>query len=117
MVYQDTWNLESVFEGGPNSPALHEKLDLVKDQITSFKEKIEAWQTDHDQVDQDQFIDILADRAKIAKGLNQSGTFANAHLSADVNDTVSLNNLNQVSLLEHDFSQTLTLLSLSLIHI
>ena len=111
MGYQDTWNLESVFEGGPNSPALHEKLELVKGQIKSFKDKIEAWQTNQGQVDQDQFADILADRAKIAKGLNQAGTFANAHLSADVNDTVSLNNLNQVSLLGHDFSQTLTLLS------
>lgn len=104
MTYNDTWNLDSIFSGGPNSDELHNKMDELKNQIEEFETLVDSWQPSEGNPEADTLLSIIELVEVIEKGLGQTRTFSNGHLSADVTDDYSVNNLNKISMLisEHN---------------
>lgn len=111
MTYQDTWDLDSIFSGGPNSEALLEKISLLEEQIKAFDALVEGWQPTKGNPDKETFATILKDQETITNGIGQARTFSNAHLSDNMNDTVSLGHLNRIGVLVSQYSNTSTALS------
>lgn len=111
MKYQDTWDLESIFSGGPNSEELGNKIALLKDQIAEFDTLVEGWQPTEGNPEAKTFATILENQETIEDGLGQARTFSNAHLSADMNDTISLSHLNHIGELISQYSNTSTKIS------
>lgn len=111
MTYQDTWDLDSIFSGGPDSEALLEKIALLEKQIKAFDALVEGWQPTEGNPDKETFAAILKDQETITNGIGQARTFSNAHLSDNMNDTVSLGHLNRIGVLVSQYSNTSTVIS------
>lgn len=117
MKYSETWDLDSIFPGGSDSKHFHQKLEWISNQIRTFNETVVAWEPQPGNPDPKQLKIILDQSAEIKNGLGQTRTFANAHSSADVTDSYSVNNLNKIGQLSSEFGNTWTDLSKKLLTI
>lgn len=86
MTYQINWDMESVFNGGSDSPQLRKKIDSLKEQTESYREAIQGWDWNSDQPEYNMFTNILNKQEKLSNGLSESMTFTRGLLSADVAD-------------------------------
>src|SRR5699024_7254759 len=107
MRYKNTWDMESVFAGGSNSPAFHEKVSNLQEELKEFDECIHQWNTQEDAPDYKGLTTILSIRETLAKGIGESRTFVSGLASADVNDTIARTNLNVVTQLYTKLSNSL----------
>jgi len=107
MRYKNTWDMESVFAGGSNSPAFHEKVSNLQEELKEFDECIHQWNTKEDAPDYKGLTTILSKRETLEKGIGESRTFVSGLASADVNDTIARTNLNVVTQLYTKLSNSL----------
>ncbi len=85
MKYNDTWDLESIFEGGTNSEEVQAKLATVKEEIAKYADQLQAWHSNSPD-DAAALQGILKQQETIGKGLGQVRTFVSMWHDAFTND-------------------------------
>lgn len=110
MSYQNTWNMESVFTGGSDSPAFYEKVSILNQLLEQFSSAVQNWDVVKDAPDFETFNQLLAEQEVLEKGIGEARTFMSGLASADINDSKARINLNLVSNLSKDLSNSLILL-------
>jgi pepF/M3 family oligoendopeptidase len=106
LAYNDTWNMDTVFPGGSDSPQFYEKVDTLEKQLEDFDTLVKNWDTALDAPNFEQFAEILIKRESVLKGIGEARTFISGLASADTQDTKARTNLNLVSNLYKDLSNT-----------
>lgn len=106
MKYNNTWDMDSIFNGGSDSPAFYEKVNTLEIQTKDFDKKVKAWNVDADAPNFDYFADILTNNEIISKGVGEARTFMSGLASANTNDAKARTNLNLISNLSKDLSNT-----------
>ena len=102
MTYSQTWDLESIYPGGINSPQLAQKYELVGKQIKAFNEQIDGTASSADQ------IADLADLAQtIGSGLGTISIFVNGLSSVDYGNSIYTPHFDKLGKLFVDFSAPL----------
>lgn len=110
MKYQNTWDMNSVFEGGSDSPAFYKKVDELNENLQLFDAAVKQWDVFKDAPDFNQFETLLVNQEWLEKGIGETRTFMSGLSSADVNDSKARINLNLISNLSKDLSNSLILL-------
>lgn len=110
MVYQNTWDMDSVFPGGSDSPAFYEKIASLEEGLKQFNSSVNNWDVKEDAPDFNQFETLLTDREKLEKGIGEARTFISGLASADVNDSKARINLNVVANLSKELNNSLIVL-------
>ncbi len=110
MHYQNIWDMEVVFAGGSDSPAFYKKIEQLTEQVKDFNSLVNHWDITEDAPDFKTFATLLTDREKLEKGIGEARSFMSGLASADVTDTKARINLNLVSNLSKDLSNSLVLL-------
>jgi len=85
MKYKNTWDLDSIFQGGTKSEELQEKLKTIKTDIDSYKELLDGWNVQNS-TSTNTFKTILKKREAIGKGLGQTSSFVQMVHDAYMND-------------------------------
>lgn len=86
-MYQDTWDLNSIYPGGLNSPQLAQRIQQLITQITQVKTAIAQWQFAIDQPNFKNLQQITELLQKIAAGLKQTETFLDMISSVEADNT------------------------------
>lgn len=79
MTYSQNWNLDRIYPGGIDSPALAEKLTTLTKQITAFNQQT----TSSTELNFDNLVTLTQDAQTIQSGLSTAGLFVNALAAAD----------------------------------
>ncbi|KAA8369760.1 M3 family oligoendopeptidase [Leuconostoc carnosum] len=102
MTYSQTWNLESIYPGGINSPELMAKYDLVAEQIHLFAEAVDKAEASAET------IANLSDLAQtIGSGLGTINIFINGWASVDYGNSIYSPHFDKLGKLFVDFSAPL----------
>lgn len=86
MKYSMTWDLDSLFKGGIESPELQQRLSLLDKQIETYTEEISNWKPEADAPDFSDFTQILTTQELVKNGFSQTISFVNAIQSADISN-------------------------------
>lgn len=85
MTYSLNWDLDSIFSGGSDSPALNERLEQLEKQITTYYQSVNQW--DHSVSTNDELTTLIKQQETITEGFSQCNSYITALLSANVKDT------------------------------
>lgn len=85
MTYSLNWDLDSIFSGGSESPALNERLEQLEKQITTYYQSVNQW--DHSVSTNDELTTLIKQQETITEGFSQCNSYITALLSANVKDT------------------------------
>ncbi|BDZ31545.1 M3 family oligoendopeptidase [Lactiplantibacillus brownii] len=108
MHYSETWDLDRIFPGGIESPALQTKLTTIKHQLRDTQTTLTNWRADADTPNFDWFEQIVRDLQTIEAGLAQSEVFVVAIQSADASDTKAGAVLNHLYQLDNEHEKLMT---------
>ncbi|AVK60922.1 oligoendopeptidase [Lactobacillus sp. CBA3605] len=108
MHYSKTWDLDRIFPGGIDSPALTTKLATIKQQLPTTQTALTNWRIDADTPAYDWFQQLVSDLQTIQAGIAQSQVFVVAIQSADASDTKAGTRLNQLYQLDNQFENLMT---------
>lgn len=109
MIYKETWNMESVFSGGSDSPAFYEHIKQLENEITDFHSLVKKWEAPNDSSNTDTFRKILEMRESILKGIGEARSFISGLAAANTSDVQALTNLNLVANLSKDLNNSLVI--------
>lgn len=109
MVYNNNWDMESVFPGGSDSSAFYQKISTLDKKLEEFADLVKSWNIKEDAPTFKTFEIILNEHEIIAKGIGEARTFISGLASADVNDTQARTNLNVVANLTKDLNNHLVI--------
>lgn len=87
MKYSLTWDLESIYPGGENSPQLQEKLTLLSQQADEFTQSAKEWNPVSDKPQYTAFESLTLLQEKLMNGLSQTYTFVEGLQSENVHST------------------------------
>src|SRR5690625_861291 len=87
MSYSQVWDLDSIFEGGSQSPELRKHLDNTKQHVNEFAEKMKSFETPSQEAAADSVADVLEEAAELQLKLGQAGGFISCLEAQDVTDT------------------------------
>ncbi|EMF0080757.1 M3 family oligoendopeptidase [Enterococcus hirae] len=85
MTYSLNWDLDSIFSGGSDSPALNERLEQLEKQITTYYQSVNQW--DHSVSTNDELTTLIKQQETITEVFSQCNSYITALLSANVKDT------------------------------
>lgn len=85
MTYSLNWDLDSIFSGGSDSPALNERLEQLEKQINTYYQSVNQW--DHSISTNDKLTTLIKQQETITEGFSQCNSYITALLSANVKDT------------------------------
>lgn len=85
MTYSLNWDLDSIFSGGSDSPALNERLEQLEKQINTYYQSVN--QRDHSVSTNDELTTLIKQQETITEGFSQCNSYITALLSANVKDT------------------------------
>ena len=71
MHYSKTWDLDSIFAGGIDSPALTAKMSTIKQQLTTTADTLVHWRAAADTPDADWFTQLVNSLQAIQAGIDQ----------------------------------------------
>ncbi|MBO9164744.1 M3 family oligoendopeptidase [Lactiplantibacillus pentosus] len=108
MHYSETWDLDSIFAGGIDSPALAEKMTTIKQQLTTTADVLVHWRAAADTPDADWFTQLVNNLQAIQAGIDQATVFVVAYHSAHADDTKAAPRLNQLYQLDNQLDNLLT---------
>lgn len=106
--YPLTWDLDSIFNGGSDSPELHQKLNELSQQLTQLKQCIHK---DQKEALITEFATWWELADAIQKGLSETTNFLVACQSENVHDTTAKINLERVQKLTLTFNNLFTLIT------
>lgn len=85
MTYSLNWDLDSIFSGGSDSPALNERLEQLEKQINTYYQSVNQW--DNSVSTNDELTTLIKQQETITEGFSQCNSYITALLSANVKDT------------------------------
>lgn len=85
MTYSLNWDLDSIFSGGSDSPALNERLKQLEAQINSYYQLVSQW--DHSTNTNEELAALIELQETITEGFSQCNSYITALLSANVKDS------------------------------
>lgn len=85
MKYNDTWDLESIFPGGTQSPILQEKMKAVQSEMKVYEKTLNSLDN-NEEMPLETLLTLLEQQEAIGKGLGQSATFIKMWHDAYMND-------------------------------
>ncbi|EOA3470863.1 M3 family oligoendopeptidase [Enterococcus hirae] len=85
MTYSLNWDLDSIFSGGSDSPALNERLEQLEKQINTYYQSVNQW--DHSVSTNDELTTLIKQQETITEVFSQCNSYITALLSANVKDT------------------------------
>lgn len=85
MTYSLNWDLDSIFSGGSDSPALNKRLEQLEKQINTYYQSVNQW--DHSVSTNDELTTLIKQQETITEGFSQCNSYITALLSANVKDT------------------------------
>lgn len=85
MTYSLNWDLDSIFSGGSDSPALNERLEQLEKQINTYYQSVNQW--DHSVSKNDELTTLIKQQETITEGFSQCNSYITALLSVNVKDT------------------------------
>ncbi|WP_042458637.1 M3 family oligoendopeptidase [Neobacillus dielmonensis] len=85
-TYSDVWNLDSVFNGGSQSPEFHDHLAHTEKLIAQFQSKVTAWKPHNTTEDALSLQQLLNDFVTIGKKIRQAGAFTGCLLAQNTAD-------------------------------
>ena len=85
MTFSLNWDLDSIFSGGSDSPALNERLEQLEKQINTYYQSVNQW--DHSVSTNDELTTLIKQQETITEGFSQCNSYITALLSANVKDT------------------------------
>lgn len=109
MIYKETWDMESVFSGGSDSPTFYEQIKQLENEITDFHSLVKEWEAPNDSSNTDIFSKLLEMRENILKGIGEARSFISGLAAANTSDVQALTNLNLVANLSKDLSNSLVI--------
>lgn len=86
MTYSETWDLESIFPGGSQSPKLAEKLTILKSQILDYSTAVATWNVENDKPTFSTFTSLIHQQDVISDGIGQTFSFISCIQAADTED-------------------------------
>lgn len=89
MTYSLTWDLDSLFKGGIDSPQLEDRLTLLDTQIAEYTKLVSDWNPETDQPEFQHLTHIIDTQEHVQNGFNQTLSFVTAIQSADVTNKKS----------------------------
>lgn len=108
MHYSETWDLDSIFAGGIDSPALTAKLATIKQQLTTAADHLIKWNATADTPAADWFTQLVDSLQTIQAGIDQATVFVVAFQSANASDTKAGPKLNQLYQLDNQLTDLTT---------
>ncbi|WP_125705550.1 M3 family oligoendopeptidase [Lacticaseibacillus daqingensis] len=114
MTYPINWQLDNIFPGGIDSPALKARIQDVQAQLPTLAAQIDAWTAPEDP-DFTGFTAIMARWEDVGNGLRTAGTFANMIQSADSANQQAGVVMNQIQLIANDLTAAITALTKKLV--
>ncbi|EXJ22782.1 Oligoendopeptidase F [Alkalibacterium sp. AK22] len=103
-----TWDMNTVFEGGSSSTALHTFIEETRTVIGKAEALIKDWGSESGASEAGNLVDFLLCREEAFDRLTEASTFARGLLSADVNDSQAAKRVNQLSQLGSQLSDVET---------
>lgn len=107
LKYNNTWDLESIFEGGTQSEEVQTKIETIKANVKQYAEQLSTWHS-NPATDASSLQEILKQQEAIGKGLGQVGTFINMWHDAFMDDEHASVVKGQVMELASDIQQLST---------
>lgn len=108
MTYQDTWDLDSIYPGGIDSPQLNERIQQLIIQIKDVKNMITTWCFNTDQPNFDNLSRITELLQKITTGLHQTETFVDMISSVEADNTQTSAKANYLYQIDNDAEVAMT---------
>ncbi|MFO7274842.1 MAG: M3 family oligoendopeptidase, partial [Bacillota bacterium] len=81
-----TWDLDVIFPGGSQSPEFKRFLDLLTDDVASFRRRLEAAAVPETTADLDAWLPLLDDFQDLTRRLRQAGAFVSCLTAQDMAD-------------------------------
>lgn len=105
MTYSEQWDLEPIFAGGIDSPALTQRLADLTAQMTPLLEAVQNWTFATDQPTFATLTQITEQLQAIEAGLKQTGSFVNMIQSTDERNPQVAPMMGRINALENDANQ------------
>jgi len=105
MKYALNWDLDSIFKGGIHSPELAAKLELLKQQISDFKQGVSQYEANSDAPEYAELTKLTDLYQTILAGHLTAGLFVGALYSADFTNSVYRPYLSKVENLEVELNE------------
>ncbi|MEI4770200.1 M3 family oligoendopeptidase [Psychrobacillus sp. FJAT-51614] len=86
LEYPITWDLDVFFEGGSESKALRDHLDVVKEKLKMFGEKLESFTTPTSVQESSKIVSIIDELKDIATNLSEAGAVIGCFQAQDTTD-------------------------------
>ncbi len=86
-TYSTVWDLESVFSGGSESPALASFMNEVSSKIEAFKEKMDDFKIPTSISEMNEIVSIIEDVKVITQHMRQAGAFIGCLEAQNSKDT------------------------------
>lgn len=85
MTCSLNWDLDSIFSGGSDSPALNERLDQLASQINTYYQSVSQWEPS---TKTNEELEILIKlQETVTEGFSQCNSYITALLSANIKDS------------------------------
>ena len=65
MTYSLNWDLDSIFSGGSDSPALNERLEQLEKQINTYYQSVNQW--DHSVSTNDELTTLIKQQEEVKR--------------------------------------------------
>lgn len=105
---KETWDLDVFFPGGSESEQFHQYLNDLQDNMTTFKEKVEAFQILNVEEDGKNLVDIICEFEKVASRLRQAGAFVSCLEAQNTSDKKAAIHRGTVTTLQASLQSVLT---------
>ncbi len=85
-TYEQTWDLDVFFEGGSNSPEFHTYLEAIKEELESFKNKVNELAVPQSASEKEGLSEMIESFQAVAKKIRQAGAFVSCLQAQDMTD-------------------------------
>lgn len=115
--YSLTWDLETIFPGGSESPQFHTYLEALNTEIGAFTEQVSQYAIPTAGADKEGLVSIIASFQKIAQKIRQAGAFVSCLQAQNTADKKAAILRGTTTQLSAKFQSALTALDTKLIGI
>lgn len=104
---KETWDLDVFFKGGSQSESFASYLDMIRDELAEFHEKIESFTGPKRADDTKELVAILSLFESVVKKTRQAGAFVSCLQAQNMNDSKANQKRSEITQLSATFHNTL----------
>ncbi|MCU9613956.1 M3 family oligoendopeptidase [Caldibacillus lycopersici] len=107
ITYTDTWDLDTIFPGGSNSPEFQVHLQVTEGKLHQFLANVENWQPPSSAADSEAFNQLIDEFQAVGYKIRQAGAFASCLEAQNMHDKQANKLRGQVTQLSAVFQKAL----------